>query len=103
MKKLLILIPLFLSSAALMGAAVKVKWNPSQLTATQKVCVSSALRANPKATNKQADYYCKCTLEKAASKWAYSDFATNEKKYTQELSTNGTIAKCAKEALQIKS
>ncbi len=102
MQKKLALGLLFLASTTLLGATTQTKWTSSQIASAQKVCVSAALQANPKATSKQANYYCKCALDDAATKWVYSDFVTNEEEYTQQLGREGMIAKCTQEALQIK-
>lgn len=99
------LISLSLTSITLLGVTVKpvqnIQWTPNQLAATEKACVMSALEANPKATNAQAVYFCKCTIEEAATKWAYADFARNEEQYTQQLGNEGVIGRCAKATFQL--
>lgn len=101
MRKFLILVSLALSPTLLGAAANRVQWTPNQLAATQKVCVMSALEANPKATNAQATYFCKCALDEASTKWAYTDFVNNEEKYTQQLGNEGVISRCARATFQI--
>jgi hypothetical protein len=102
MQKKLVLGLLFLASLPLIGATDHPKWNSAQIDSALKVCINAAVQANPKATNKQAEYYCKCTLYGAATKWTYTDFVTNEEEYTKQLVREGAIAKCTQEALQIK-
>jgi hypothetical protein len=103
MQKKLLLGLLFLASLPLLGGTDQPKWTSAQIDSALKICTSAALQANPKATSKQAEYYCKCTLYGAATKWAYSDFVTNEEEYTKQLAREGAIAKCTQEALQIKA
>jgi hypothetical protein len=103
--KVLPLISLSLASITLLGVTVKpvqkIQWTPNQLAATQRACVTSALEANPKATNAQATYFCKCALAETATKWSYSDFARNEEQYTQQLGNEGVIARCARATFQL--
>jgi hypothetical protein len=101
MQKKLALGLLFAAPITLLGATGQIKWTSTEFASTHKVCVSSALKANPKAAPNQANYYCKCTLVKAATKWTYSEFSSNEEKYAKELASEGAIAKCAQEALQL--
>ncbi|WP_019503051.1 hypothetical protein [Pseudanabaena sp. PCC 6802] len=101
MRKFLILVSLTLSPTLLGAAAKRVQWTPNQLAATQKVCVLSALEANPKATNEQATYFCKCALDEASTKWTYTDFVKNEEKYAQQLGNEGVIGRCARATFQI--
>jgi MarR-like DNA-binding transcriptional regulator SgrR of sgrS sRNA len=103
MQKKLVLSLLFLASLPLLGATLQSKWTAAQVDSALKVCTSAALQTNPKVTSKQADYYCKCTLYGAATKWAYSDFVTKEEEYTKQMLEEGAIAKCTQEALQIKA
>ncbi len=61
------------------------KWNSSQVTSTQKNCSASAIKStNSKVSTKVANAYCECAIGNAAQRYEYSDFAKNEKKYTEQ-------------------
>jgi hypothetical protein len=102
-RKIILGLLLALASIPLVGATAQSKWTSSQVESALKVCVNAALQANPKVASQQADYYCKCTLYGAATKWAYSDFVTKEEEYAKQMLEEGAIAKCTQEALQIKA
>jgi hypothetical protein len=79
------------------------KWSSQQLGGAQKNCASAAMKsAGSKVTMKVANAYCECALGSASRRYEYADFAKNERKYTEQLTKEGVIKKCAQTAQAAK-
>jgi hypothetical protein len=102
-RKIILGLLLALASIPLLGATAQSKWTSTQVESALKVCVSAVLQTNSTVNSKQANFYCKCILYGAATKWAYSDFVAKEEEYAKQMLEEGAIAKCTQEALQIKA